>query len=52
MFRVNSTLPVAAATIAAATVIAACGREVFLYVISGAKERNPTAAMALIERVS
>ena len=27
------------------------GRDVFLYVISGAKERNPAAAMALIERV-
>ncbi|MGD9544572.1 MAG: DUF72 domain-containing protein [Methylocystis sp.] len=27
-------------------------RETFLYVISGAKERNPAAAMALIERVS
>ena len=27
------------------------GREVFLYVISGYKERNPAAAMALIERV-
>ena len=27
------------------------GREVFLYVISGAKERNPAAAMALIDRV-
>lgn len=27
------------------------GREVFLYVISGFKERNPAAAMALIERV-
>jgi uncharacterized protein YecE (DUF72 family) len=27
-------------------------REVFLYVISGAKERNPAAAMALIERIS
>jgi uncharacterized protein YecE (DUF72 family) len=26
-------------------------RDVFLYVISGAKPRNPTAAMALIERV-
>ena len=26
-------------------------REVFLYVISGFKERNPAAAMALIERV-
>jgi uncharacterized protein YecE (DUF72 family) len=28
------------------------GRDVFLYVISGAKERNPAAAMALIERVT
>jgi uncharacterized protein YecE (DUF72 family) len=27
------------------------GRDVFLYVISGAKERNPAAAMALIERL-
>ena len=27
------------------------GREVFLYVISGFKERNPQAAMALIERI-
>jgi uncharacterized protein YecE (DUF72 family) len=27
------------------------GRDVFLYVISGAKARNPTAAMALIERL-
>ena len=27
------------------------GREVFLYVISGSKGRNPAAAMALIERV-
>jgi len=27
------------------------GRDVFLYVISGFKERNPAAAMALIERV-
>jgi uncharacterized protein YecE (DUF72 family) len=27
------------------------GRDVFLYVISGHKERNPAAAMALIERV-
>ena len=26
-------------------------RDVFLYVISGAKERNPAAAMALIERI-
>jgi uncharacterized protein YecE (DUF72 family) len=30
----------------------AAGREVFIYVISGAKERNPAAAMALIERVN
>jgi uncharacterized protein YecE (DUF72 family) len=28
------------------------GRDVFLYVISGYKERNPAAAMALIERLS
>jgi uncharacterized protein YecE (DUF72 family) len=28
------------------------GRDVFLYVISGFKERNPAAAMALIERIS
>ena len=28
------------------------GRDVFLYVISGHKERNPAAAMALIERVA
>lgn len=27
------------------------GRDVFLYVISGFKERNPAAAMALVERV-
>ena len=27
------------------------GRDVFLYVISGFKERNPAAAMALIERI-
>jgi uncharacterized protein YecE (DUF72 family) len=27
------------------------GRDVFLYVISGAKQRNPAAAMALIERL-
>jgi uncharacterized protein YecE (DUF72 family) len=39
------------ATVAAAKSDAA-GREVFLYVISGHKERNPAAAMALIERVS
>jgi uncharacterized protein YecE (DUF72 family) len=31
---------------------AADGRDVFLYVISGHKVRNPAAAMALIERVS
>ena len=30
---------------------AADGREVFFYVISGAKQRNPAAAMALIERI-
>jgi hypothetical protein len=29
----------------------AAGREVFLCVISGHKQRNPAAAMALIERV-
>jgi hypothetical protein len=29
----------------------AAPRDVFLYVISGAKERNPHAAMALIERL-
>ena len=29
----------------------AAARDVFLYVISGAKERNPAAAMALIERL-
>ncbi|MEO8307446.1 MAG: DUF72 domain-containing protein [Pseudomonadota bacterium] len=28
------------------------GREVFLYVISGCKKRNPAAALALIERVA
>jgi hypothetical protein len=27
------------------------GREVFLYVISGFKTRNPAAAMALIEQL-
>src|SRR5271163_4799588 len=37
---------------AAAPYLDESGREVFLYVISGAKERNPAAAMALIERVS
>ena len=31
---------------------AATPRDVFLYVISGAKERNPAAAMALMERLS
>jgi uncharacterized protein YecE (DUF72 family) len=35
----------------AAPAPAAEGRDVFLYVISGAKERNPAAAMALIERL-
>jgi uncharacterized protein YecE (DUF72 family) len=39
------------ATVAAAPKSNAAGREVFLYVISGAKERNPAAAMALIERL-
>ena len=29
----------------------AVARDVFLYVISGAKPRNPAAAMALIERL-
>ena len=29
----------------------AAARDVFLYVISGAKVRNPAAAMALIERL-
>ena len=31
--------------------LAKSGQDVFLYVISGAKERNPAAAMALIERL-
>ncbi|MBM3576408.1 MAG: DUF72 domain-containing protein [Alphaproteobacteria bacterium] len=31
---------------------AATPRDVFVYVISGAKERNPAAAIALIERIS
>jgi uncharacterized protein YecE (DUF72 family) len=31
--------------------LAADGRKVFLYVISGFKERNPAAAMAIIERL-
>ena len=39
-------------TVAPAPKPAAAGREVFLYVISGAKQRNPAAAMALIERVN
>ena len=30
----------------------ATDREVFLYVISGAKHHNPAAAMALIERIA
>lgn len=34
-----------------APVADSAGRDVFLYVISGFKERNPAAAMALIERV-
>ena len=40
------------ATVAPAPKSDAEGREVFLYVISGHKERNPAAAMALIERLS
>ena len=39
------------ATVAPAPKSDGAGREVFLYVISGHKERNPAAAMALIERV-
>jgi len=39
------------ATVAPALKSDDAGREVFLYVISGHKERNPAAAMALIERV-
>ena len=39
------------ATLAPAPKPDAAGREVFLYVISGHKERNPAAAMALIERI-
>ncbi len=39
------------ATLAPALKSDAAGREVFLYVISGFKPRNPTAAMALIERI-
>ena len=39
------------ATVAAAPKSDAAGRDVFLYVISGHKQRNPAAAMALIERV-
>jgi uncharacterized protein YecE (DUF72 family) len=38
-------------TVAPAPKSDAAGREVFLYVISGHKQRNPAAAMALIERV-
>ena len=30
----------------------AAGRDVFVYVISGFKDRNPAAAMALIERIA
>jgi uncharacterized protein YecE (DUF72 family) len=40
------------ATVAPAPKPDTAGRDVFLYVISGHKERNPAAAMALIERVS
>ena len=38
-------------TVAPALKSDGAGREVFLYVISGHKQRNPAAAMALIERV-
>jgi uncharacterized protein YecE (DUF72 family) len=40
------------ATVAPAQKSDSAGREVFLYVISGHKQLNPAAAMALIERVS
>jgi uncharacterized protein YecE (DUF72 family) len=43
--------PLDLATVAPAPKSDGAGREVFLYVISGHKERNPAAAMALIERV-
>ena len=36
----------------AVTVVAATPRPVFVFMISGAKERAPAAAMALIERLS
>ena len=39
-------------TVAPAPKSDGAGREVFLYVISGHKELNPSAAMALIERIS
>ena len=45
-------MPEDLATVAPAPKPSAAGREVFLYVISGAKQRNPAAAMALIERVN
>jgi len=48
----GGTMPEDLATVAAAPKSGAPAREVFLYVISGAKQRNPAAAMALIERVS
>jgi hypothetical protein len=40
------------ATVAPSLKSDGASREVFLYVISGHKQRNPAAAMALIERVS
>ena len=40
------------ATVAPALKAGRAGRDVFLYVISGHKVRNPAAAMALIERLS
>ena len=39
-------------TVALPLEVGRAGREVFLYVISGHKVRNPAAAMALIERIS
>ncbi|MCG5072499.1 DUF72 domain-containing protein [Paraburkholderia tagetis] len=39
------------ATFGAPLAAQAAGRDVYLYVISGYKERNPAAAMALIERL-
>ncbi len=43
--------PAGLAGIAPESVLATTAREVFLYVISGAKHRNPAAALALLERL-